>query len=153
MSEWEDIFDRWVEDDKSSKNKQIHIHDNTINVYFCEIPTNKTEKDIKEIEAKEESPKINLQKLRNNPAMKKWKKKIKSLDEGECQCCGERIEKDIQIHHIMPLRDYPNLGTEEGNGIALCKKCHNRYHEMYKDNENAANFAKFMRDYANRIYR
>ena len=73
MSEWEDIFDQWVEDDKSSKNKQIHIHDNTINVYFYEIPTNKIEKDIEKIETKKESPKINLQKLRNNPLMKKWK--------------------------------------------------------------------------------
>ena len=153
LSEWEDVFDRWVEDDKSSENKEIHIHDNTINVYFCDISSNKIEDSTNKIQEEQKSHKINLQKLRNTPSMKKWKKKIKSLDEGECQCCGERIEKDLQIHHIMPLRNYPDLGVEEGNGIALCKKCHNKYHEMYKDCENAANFAKFRRDYANRIYR
>lgn len=157
LSKWEDIFDSWTKSEKSSEendeNKQIHIHDNTINVYFCSESIDKTKKDITKSKSTQTSTKINTQQLRNNPKMKKWKKKIKSLDEGSCQCCSERVEKDLQIHHIMPLKDYPELVIDEGNGIALCKKCHNKYHEMYKDNENAANFAKFMRDYANRIYR
>ena len=157
MSKWEDIFDSWTNSEKSSKenneNEQIHIHDNTINIYFCSEPVDKTKKPVSKTTVTPKEPKINLQKLRNSPGVKKWKKKIKSLDEGSCQCCGERVEKDLQIHHIMPLKNYPELVMDEGNGIALCKKCHDRYHEMYRDSENAANFAKFMRDYAQRIYR
>ena len=157
MSKWEDIFDNWTKSEKSSEenneNEQIHIHDNTINIYFCEIHDGKTEEASSKTQEKKKEHKINLQKIRNSPGMKHWKKKIKSLDEGSCQCCGERISSELQIHHIMPLREYPDLSIDEGNGIALCKKCHNKYHEMYQGNENAANFAKFMRDYAQRIYR
>ena len=157
MSKWEDIFDSWTNSEKSSEenneNEHIHVHDNTINIYFCSEPTSKIKKEVSKIKDVVEKPKIKTQQLRNNPGMKKWKKKIKTLDEGSCQCCGERVESDLQVHHIMPLKDYPDLVIDEGNGIALCKKCHDKYHEMYKDSENAANFAKFMRDYAQRIYR
>lgn len=157
LSKWEEIFDRWTESENTSeennKNQQLHIHDNTINIYFCEGCIKKTKDDTIKPETSTKNSKINVQQLRHTPNMKKWKKKIKTLDEGSCQCCGKRVEKDLQIHHIMPLRDFPDLGTNDGNGIALCKDCHNKYHDMYKDSENAANFAKFLRDYANRIYR
>lgn len=88
--------------------------------------------------------------LRNSSAVKKWGQKIKSQD-GVCQCCGES-EGKIQSHHIFPIAKYPELGANEGNGIALCEKCHSKYHQMYSGNENAATFAKFMKDYGIRRY-
>ena len=92
-----------------------------------------------------------VSKLRTSSAMTNWKKKIKGL-EGICQCCGEDGQGHLEVHHIFPLAKYKDLGTDEGNGISLCQKCHRKYHEMYKDDANANNFAKFLRDYGNRRY-
>lgn len=90
-------------------------------------------------------------KLRTSSAMINWKKKIKG-SEGICQCCGDDGGGHLEVHHIFPLAKYKDLATDEGNGISLCQKCHRKYHEMYKGNENAVTFAKFLRDYANRRY-
>lgn len=91
--------------------------------------------------------------IRNQFVKKSWKTKIKIRDENECQCCGKKNLHQLEVHHIMPLAKYTELASDNGNGIALCQECHRRYHEMYKDEENAVNFAKFLRDFGNRIYR
>ena len=83
--------------------------------------------------------------LRNSKSIKKWGQKIKTRD-GFCQCCGSTEDK-LQAHHIFPLAKYSDLGADEGNGIALCDKCHSKYHQMYAGNEDAATFAKFIKDF------
>ena len=104
---------------------------------------------------KEESKKgkTALKTIRNSAPVKKWTQKIKARD-GFCQCCGETPSesKNLQAHHIMPLAKYSELKSDEGNGIALCNKCHSKYHQMYAGSEDAATFAKFMKDFGNRRY-
>lgn len=90
--------------------------------------------------------------MRNSAGVKAWKKKIRNRDQGECQCCHESVIDGLETHHIMPLAKYPELGSDEGNGIGLCQKCHSKYHQMYQGSENAATFAKFLRDFGNRRY-
>jgi 5-methylcytosine-specific restriction endonuclease McrA len=61
---------------------------------------------------------------------KRWKK-IRSLiikrDKGCCQRClikyGIINTKDLQVHHIKPRIDYPELMFDESNLITLCKTC------------------------------
>lgn len=96
--------------------------------------------------------KKSIKKMRNSAIVKSWKKKIRARDQGECQCCHESVIEGLETHHIMPLAKYPDLRGDEGNGIGLCKKCHSKYHQMYQGSENAATFAKFLRDYGNRRY-
>ena len=91
--------------------------------------------------------------IRNNTVKPAWKNKIKNRDENKCQCCQQTFTSHLEVHHIMPIAKYNTLGSDDGNGIALCQKCHAKYHDMYKGNENAVTFAKFLRDFGNRIYK
>ena len=93
-----------------------------------------------------------VQKLRLTNDSKKWKKRIKARDMS-CQCCGEIGENGhLEVHHINPLAQYPKMATDDGNGIALCQKCHRKYHDEYKGNENAYTFALFLKRFGNRRY-
>lgn len=93
-----------------------------------------------------------VQKLRLTNDSKKWKKRIKARDMN-CQCCGEIGENGhLEVHHINPLAQYPKMATDDGNGIALCQKCHRKYHDEYKGNENAYTFALFLKRFGNRRY-
>lgn len=136
------IMEKWLKEDgllETPINGDIHIHGNIIINHIIKDETNKKEKHLNK-----------TQEARRKPQMKKWANKIKSRD-GSCQCCGGNDK--LEAHHIHPLSKFPDLGLEEGNGIALCHKCHQKYHNMYQGEENANNFSKYMRDFANRIYR
>lgn len=59
----------------------------------------------------------------------------------ECQCCknggkdgsGEHVyEKAETVHHIKPIRRYPELAMTKSNLVALCFKCHEKEHEKKK---------------------
>lgn len=60
----------------------------------------------------------------------RWRK-LRSLiikrDKGCCQRClikyGIVNTKDLQVHHIKPRIDYPELMFDESNLITLCKTC------------------------------
>lgn len=81
-----------------------------------------------------------------------WKSKIKSRDENRCQCCKKTFEDHLEVHHIFPFSKFPDLAMDDGNGIALCQKCHSKYHNIYKGQEDAVTFAKFLRDFGERRY-
>ena len=70
--------------------------------------------------------------------------KVKKRDK-VCQNCGDS-KTQLEVHHIFPLAKYPELGTNELNGILLCQKCHHDYHEKYKGSEGAENFSKYLKD-------
>lgn len=92
-----------------------------------------------------------VQKLRTNIESKNTKKRIHKRDV-HCQCCGEQ-GKQLQVHHIMPLSEYPDLNCDDGNLICLCQACHDRYHREYKDDGiNAYTFSLFMMRYAKRRF-
>lgn len=61
---------------------------------------------------------------------KKWKdlrKLIISRDNGHCQRCSIKFDyiemNNLQVHHIKPRIDYPELMYVESNLITLCKTC------------------------------
>lgn len=84
------------------------------------------------------------QQMRKDVSMTKWKKQVHNRDQ-VCQCCGDPI--DLECHHVMPLSQYPSLGTDVGNGILLCSSCHHDYHKAYEGTENAVTLAKFMKEF------
>ena len=75
----------------------------------------------------------------------KWKHKrlaILRRDQYECQDCRKRLqeakEKDVrlpamdakirratQVHHIMELKEHPELALDDENLVSLCTQCHN----------------------------
>ena len=99
----------------------------------------------------EDDAKQSIKKIRTTKAVKSAKSTVKSRD-GCCQCCGE-MDKQLQIHHILPIAKYPNLASDMGNMVTLCQICHSKYHNMYSDDDvNAVTFAKYLKDYGTRIY-
>ena len=39
-----------------------------------------------------------------------------------CKVCNSK--KKLEIHHIFPVNEFPELELEWGNLIALCRRCH-----------------------------
>ncbi len=44
---------------------------------------------------------------------------------GMCQGCGRGA---TEVHHIVPVREAPELGYEIGNLMPLCRECHDEQH-------------------------
>ncbi len=52
-----------------------------------------------------------------------------ALHDGLCQDClenGKRVRADM-VHHIKPLRQFPELALDQSNLRPLCNKCHGKY--------------------------
>lgn len=66
-------------------------------------------------------------KLLQSTRWRKLRKVIISRDQGHCQRClykfGIVNDKSLQVHHIKPRVEYPELVYEESNLICLCKTC------------------------------
>lgn len=131
------------EEDEIKEDKDIIINGNVTVEIHNYGPTENITKTVKKA----------TRKIRNATVKPAWKNKIKNRDENKCQCCRQTFTSHLEVHHIMPFAKYNTLGADDGNGIALCQKCHAKYHDMYKGNENAVTFAKFLRDFGNRIYK
>ena len=73
----------------------------------------------------------------------KWKKKrleIMKRDHFECQKCKKRGKIKVvkanskyrsqraYVHHIIHLKDYPELALDDNNLITLCFQCHEEEH-------------------------
>jgi hypothetical protein len=69
-----------------------------------------------------------------------WRERRKltlERDNHECQDCG--IDLNLHVHHIKPVKDYPELINSIDNCITLCADCHRRLHFS---KENSANSGK-----------
>lgn len=84
--------------------------------------------------------------IRTSPRLGTAKKAVKDRDK-VCVCCGEiGVNGHLEVHHIMPLSKYKSLATDEHNMVAMCQRCHRKYHEEYKDCEGADTFSKWLLD-------
>jgi len=55
---------------------------------------------------------------------KKWRSFIYGRDNYTCKMCGKSESGNLNGHHILPQRDFPNLVYEVTNGVTLCRDCH-----------------------------
>lgn len=70
--------------------------------------------------------------FRNTQAWQRKRNNIKDRDKGLCQVCIRKLYntlkqynyKDIEVHHITPLREEYELRLDENNLISLCKYHH-----------------------------
>jgi len=56
-----------------------------------------------------------------------WRKIILERDGFRCCVCGAQ-EKTMHVHHIKPVKYWPELILDFENGITLCKKHHKAMH-------------------------
>ena len=54
---------------------------------------------------------------------REWRLEILKRDKYICVICGEK-KSEIQVHHIKPYKEHPELRHVLSNGQTLCKKCH-----------------------------
>lgn len=55
-----------------------------------------------------------------------WKRQVVVRDNYTCQICGLKDPEIIEVDHIKPRCDYPELVNVMENLIALCPNCHRR---------------------------
>ena len=57
------------------------------------------------------------------------KHKLYERQGGKCPHCGQPYEYEaMELHHILPLSRFPELGQSIRNGIMLCHLCHKEVH-------------------------
>lgn len=57
------------------------------------------------------------------------KNKLYERQGGKCPHCGQSFElKQLELHHVLPLSRFPELGMSIRNGILLCHQCHKEVH-------------------------
>lgn len=73
---------------------------------------------------------INGQRKTNLMANAHKKKPRIYVKQGECcALCGKPMNIDkLQIHHILPLHYFPEVGCAEGNLLLVCEQCHHHIH-------------------------
>lgn len=64
------------------------------------------------------------QKWRNTAEYNEWRKAV--LETGECAKCGSK--ENLEAHHILSAKDYPELRLDKTNGECICNKCHKDEH-------------------------
>lgn len=61
-----------------------------------------------------------------------WAKEIRKRDGGLCRLRNENCRGNLEVHHILPWRDYPEERFNLNNGITLCHGHHPRKHNEEK---------------------
>ena len=53
--------------------------------------------------------------------------------DGRCQVCGQRFSIDkLDMHHIKPVKTYPQLVAKNSNLLMVCRACHLQLHGKAK---------------------
>lgn len=57
------------------------------------------------------------------------KRKLYERQGGKCPHCGQPFDYEaMELHHVLPLSRFPELGQSIRNGIMLCHRCHKEVH-------------------------
>lgn len=67
----------------------------------------------------------------NNSATIKWVKLVRKRDNYNCQVCFKSKQNDCIAHHLESYDVNASLRYEVSNGIVLCRRCHNDFHQTY----------------------
>ena len=80
-----------------------------------------------------------MQDIRKTPEYRRCVNKVKRHDRKACRRCG--FDKNLSVHHIMPVNAYPEFACEVINGLTLCGNCHIEL----KNKELTTNLIKFIK--------
>jgi len=63
---------------------------------------------------------------RNSYKYIQWCKKVKARDKNKCRIGNIDCKGELEVHHILSWKDYPELHYHTNNGITLCHAHHPR---------------------------
>ena len=69
-----------------------------------------------------------------------WRKMVWKRDNYICQKCGENDRSLLIVHHIKFRLTHPELEYDINNGITLCKKCHDNFHNKLRKRDKLGKF-------------
>jgi hypothetical protein len=69
------------------------------------------------------------QKLRNDPRLIEWRKKVFERDKYKCVECNDK--GFLHAHHIIPLSEDYSKAFDLENGKTVCVKCHEKIHGRF----------------------
>ena len=76
-----------------------------------------------------------------------WRKKVYERDNFTCQCCGYDKGGVLNAHHKDGYNWCKEKRLEVGNGVTLCKQCHDKFHKTYGFRNNTEKqFKTYMND-------
>lgn len=78
----------------------------------------------------EKAPGMRSQDLRNTIKYKEFKVRVLARDKYKCMECGETKLNNLQVHHIIAIKDDPALTFQPNNAVTLCNDCHKKEHEQ-----------------------
>lgn len=64
--------------------------------------------------------------IRSSQEYRDWRISVFDRDDYTCQECNDSTGGNLNAHHILPRRDYPDMVLDINNGITLCEKCHTK---------------------------
>ena len=71
----------------------------------------------------------------NDAAAVEWAKQIKARDNYTCQLCG-RYGIPLNSHHLNSWDAFEDQRYDLNNGLTLCVRCHDRFHNVYGRGKN-----------------
>jgi len=108
---------------KKVENQRTNLSKNNEIIKELRVQKNSLEEELKELQEVVETvrPEINKDKLT------KWSKRVKAI--GKCDICSST--DNLTAHHLWDKKNHPSLIYQDENGVCLCTKCHNAFHNTY----------------------
>ena len=66
----------------------------------------------------------------DDPEFQRWARAVKVNDNFICQICNAQGVY-VEAHHKNGWNTFPDERYDLDNGVTLCKRCHDRFHETY----------------------
>ena len=84
---------------------------------------------------------------RNDPRSIEWAKEIKRRDNYICQLC-KKYGVPLHSHHLYSFDKFVNKRYDVNNGICLCTRCHNNFHDIFgRGNNTPFQFDQFKKTF------
>lgn len=64
--------------------------------------------------------------MRNSTAAKRLRREVLDRDGWRCRDCGRPGR--LEVHHVKPIRERPDLALVPDNCLTLCVRCHLKRH-------------------------